>query len=260
MLRQFCRVRLPTTPTRSASKEVNLLPRLRFGLVGNAPLLAVSDLFRCLAVLMVACGALCWPAAAKAQNAQSDGDPAGGDSKPASKPPRTRQKVTLKLPEEYRSKDKDKDGQIGMYEWPRTDYATFRRLDLNGDGFITPLELSRAGRSKRSAATEVSSVSSTGSGGSGSSSRSTESGSTTATALPAAAADTPADGTSDAPIVSRSEAERQFEVVDKDKDGKVTEAELQKSIVARLKFTKAGIVLSFPVSRDEFLRVYPAAK
>jgi hypothetical protein len=166
--------------------------------------------------------------------------------------------VTLKLPEEYRSKDKDKDGQIGMYEWSRTDYATFRKLDLNGDGFITPLELSRAGRSKRSVPAEVSSGSSTSGSGTSSSSMS-EQGTATAT-VAAATVDTPAEAASDAPVVSRSEAERQFDVVDKDKDGKITEAELQKSIVARLKFTKAGIVLSFPVGREEFLRVYPASK
>ena len=215
------------------------------------------QIFRCLALLTVALLAFCAPRAA---NAQTDSDPAGGDSKPAAKPPRARQKVTLKLPEEYRSKDKDKDGQIGMYEWSRTDYATFRKLDLNGDGFITPLELSRAGRSKRSASAEVASSSSTSGSssfsGSGSSSSTSDKTSTTVTSA-SAPADNAAEATSDAPVVSRSEAERQFEVVDKDKDGKVTEAELQKSIVARLKFTKAGIVLSFPVGREEFLRAYP---
>ena len=160
----------------------------------------------------------------------------------------------MKLPDEHRSKDKDKDGQIGMYEWSRNDYATFRKLDLNGDGFITPLEFSRAGKSKRPASADVVSNSSTGTSGAR--------GTATTTAAPAAAttAEAPAEGASDVPVVNRSEAERQFEVVDKDKDGKVTEAELQKSIVARLKFSKAGIVLSFPMSREEFLRVYPAPK
>jgi hypothetical protein len=194
-------------------------------------------------------------------NAQSDSDGAGGESKPAAKPSRSRQKVTMKLPDEYRSKDKDKDGQIGMYEWSKTDYAGFRKLDLNGDGFITPLELSRAGRSKRSAPAEVSSSStsgsSNGSGTSGSGSSPVDKPSSTATAATVPAADTPAEATSDAPVVSRSEAERQFEVVDKDKDGKVTEAEFKKSFLTKIKFEKAGIVLSFPVGREEFLRAYP---
>lgn len=210
-------------------------------------------------LLMVA---LLTPAASNvvlAQNAGgADSEPGAGDSKPAPKPPKVRQKVTLKLPDEYRSKDKDKDGQIGMYEWSRTDYAGFRRLDLNGDGFITPLELSRAGRSKRTSSADVVSVSSSaGSSATGSSSRSSSgSASTTDTAT----ASVPADGASDGPIVNRSDAERQFELVDKDKDGRVTEAEFQKSTLTRVKFKNAGITLSFPVSRDEFLRAYPTSK
>lgn len=176
-----------------------------------------------------------------------ESDPAAGDSKPASKPPKARQRVTLKLPDEYRSKDTDKDGQIGMYEWSRTDYATFRKLDLNGDGFLTPLELTRGGR-RRSPPAEVT--------------KSSERISTTASPVPAvpATVETPAEGAPAAPAVSRSEAERQFELVDKDKNGKVTEEELQRSIVAKMKFAKAGIALTFPVGRDEFLRVYPATK
>lgn len=33
--------------------------------------------------------------------------------------------------------DKDSDGQIGIYEWPAGKLAEFRKLDRNGDGFIT---------------------------------------------------------------------------------------------------------------------------
>jgi hypothetical protein len=48
------------------------------------------------------------------------------------------------LPAEYRSLDKDQDGQIGLYEWPRENLADFRQLDRNQDGFLTPRELSDA--------------------------------------------------------------------------------------------------------------------
>jgi hypothetical protein len=55
--------------------------------------------------------------------------------------PRNRAPLVLALPDEYKGRDANGDGQIGLYEWPRTDFATFRKLDLNGDGFITPREL-----------------------------------------------------------------------------------------------------------------------
>ena len=47
------------------------------------------------------------------------------------------------LPPEYRALDKDGDGQIGLYEWPKNDIATFLRLDLNDDGFVTASELKK---------------------------------------------------------------------------------------------------------------------
>ena len=58
----------------------------------------------------------------------------------------------LTLPKEYHTKDKDGDGQLGLYEWERSKYAEFAKLDKNGDGFLTPLELNpkKPGSSKRS--------------------------------------------------------------------------------------------------------------
>lgn len=48
------------------------------------------------------------------------------------------------LPEKYRALDKNEDRQLGMYEWDRGNLAEFRKLDLNGDGFLTPPELTFA--------------------------------------------------------------------------------------------------------------------
>jgi Ca2+-binding EF-hand superfamily protein len=49
------------------------------------------------------------------------------------------------LPDEYRAYDKDGDGQIGLYEWPRARIAEFLALDKNGDGFLTVNELRKRG-------------------------------------------------------------------------------------------------------------------
>ena len=45
------------------------------------------------------------------------------------------------LPPEYLARDKNGDGQIGLYEWDRAKYAEFAKLDKNGDGFLTAAEL-----------------------------------------------------------------------------------------------------------------------
>lgn len=49
------------------------------------------------------------------------------------------------LPKEYEARDKNGDGQIGLYEWDRSKYAEFAKLDKNGDGFLTPQELNAKG-------------------------------------------------------------------------------------------------------------------
>ena len=60
---------------------------------------------------------------------------------------RGRSRMVPTLPKEYTSKDKNGDGQIGMYEWERTKYSEFIKLDKNGDGFLTPQELTARGNS-----------------------------------------------------------------------------------------------------------------
>lgn len=63
-------------------------------------------------------------------------DPPGRNGKP---------RMVPTLPKEYEAKDKNGDGQIGMYEWDRSKYAEFVKLDKNGDGFLTPQELNAKG-------------------------------------------------------------------------------------------------------------------
>lgn len=47
------------------------------------------------------------------------------------------------LPSEYRGYDKDGDGQVGLYEWPKERIRDFIALDRNDDGFLTITELKR---------------------------------------------------------------------------------------------------------------------
>jgi len=195
-----------------------------------------------------------------------------GETRPAPKP-RTRWQKPLQLPEQYRSKDKDKDGQIGMYEWPRNDFATFRKLDLNHDGFLTAAELTR-GPSK--GVSSVASAASTSARPDSSSPPAETAAATAKTgAEPAAksaddAADEDEDGdepaapakgkpaaaTTPPSSAGRSEAERQWEIVDKDKDGKVTEEEWGRSYLARPKFRDAGLAVSFPMTKEEFTQLW----
>lgn len=162
------------------------------------------------------------------------------ETKPAAKPPKPRKKFTIQLPDQYRSKDTDHDGQIGLYEWPRSDYAGFQKLDVNGDGFLTPHELV-IGPSKRKVG-----------GSSGGDSRFVRRGPGGGTPARSPAADEPV-------VISTSnvEAERFFDLLDKDKNGKITEEEFKKSLSVPKKFSDAGIALSFPVGKDEFVRQYP---
>lgn len=67
-------------------------------------------------------------------------------SPPAATPSRRgKARMVPTLPKEYEARDKNGDGQIGLYEWDRSRYAEFAKLDKNGDGFLTPQELNAKG-------------------------------------------------------------------------------------------------------------------
>lgn len=180
-----------------------------------------------------------------------DASPSSADSgvkkggKSADKVTKPRTPINVKLPEQYRSLDKDRDGQIGLYEWSRTDYAGFRKLDWNGDGFLTPQELLRGPGTKA----DLGSVAASGTGAtSGSNNSQTGSGS---------GAGSPSSTSTGGGSAGR--AETAFKLLDKNENGTISEEEWKKSLSAGPTFEKAGIKVSFPMSRNEFLRLFPQA-
>jgi Ca2+-binding EF-hand superfamily protein len=178
---------------------------------------------------------------------------AGSTSKKSEAPnPKKGVRMWLELPEAYRARDKDGDNQIGMYEWPANDYSAFMKLDTNGDGFLTPRELERGPRSAASSGTAglASSGSDARRGGSAanrggsSGAESSEDGNSGATA-PAAVVN---------PV---SPAETAFNLLDRNKDGTISDEEWQRSISVKGLFERAGATVSLPMSKEDFLKAYP---
>ncbi len=176
------------------------------------------------------------------------GDSSSSKSSKKAATPKVR--VTRDLPSDYRVKDTNGDGQIGLYEWDRKAFTQFFDLDRNGDGLLTADELI--------AATKKSATKNTASNGSASTAIASASGSrspaTSDFGKPnAAAAPTPVSA---APPVEMTAGMRAFVGLDEDRDGKLTDEEWQRSRSARSKFEKAGIAISFPIQQAQFVELY----
>lgn len=143
-------------------------------------------------------------------------------------------RATLKLPESYRARDTNGDGQIGLYEWPRSDYATFRQLDRDGDGFLTPFELIKAADPSATL----------------SDARRTPQ-AADKKAEPAAVGGAARDGDPAAVSV--------FESLDRNRDGSLDQEEWARSRTTRSRFEAASLSVTFPLSRTTFLQQYPQA-
>ncbi|MEK6258220.1 MAG: EF-hand domain-containing protein [Planctomycetota bacterium] len=136
------------------------------------------------------------------------------------------------LPAEYKARDKNGDGQIGLYEWDRAKYAEFAKLDKNGDGFLTAAEL---------LSKSTTSVIKRGDGSS-----------------PGNKPTANQDSIEQDPI--DKEARETFARMDADRDGGIAEDEWAKSQRVRPMFENAGINASLPMNAESFVIGYRQAK
>lgn len=171
--------------------------------------------------------------------------PAGKDAKSKVRVGRVGPKVTLPpatLPSQYSARDINQDGQIGMYEWSRSDLSTFRKLDINDDGFLTPAELAAPPSSTAGGSTTVASTTVPA--------RSYGSSPASAPAKPASA---PSEPPADLKTVA---AQGAFEGLDTDKNSQLSEEEWNRSRYARKLFTDAKVEITFPLAKAKFVESY----
>jgi Ca2+-binding EF-hand superfamily protein len=175
--------------------------------------------------------------------------------------------VTFKMPEQYRSKDRDGDGQIGLYEWSRSDFATFRKLDRDGDGFLTAAELIKAGGGKLPnaaiptnvvvAAVDTAAAKSSSPNAEGDRS-SPPRGADPGVAVSVGGGPSPgaAPSATAAPDTSDEVTRRAmqtFDALDRDKNGAISAEEWARSRTMRPQFERANANMYPPISREQFV-------
>ena len=158
-------------------------------------------------------------------------------------------RVTVDLPENYAAMDKDKDGQLGLYEWKLSAIQQFRTLDKNRDGFLTPRELTSGTDS------EETTTASTDASDSGESSDDKKA-ETSSAPGGTVAVSTAAGPKKDERTVRI--AKYTFKALDKDKDGKLSAEEWQKSSRTRSTFEKKKVKLKLPIDESGFVAAFPA--
>lgn len=187
----------------------------------------------------------------RAREERRDASAAGksGNSKKTAKP---KARVTKELPADYRDKDKNGDGQIGLYEWDRKAFAQFYALDRNGDGLLTPDELIAATKksSADSKSTSKTEPTATAEDSKDAVSKETLEPSDAATAKPSETTTTKSASPESSPGI------KSFVSLDSNRDGKLTEEEWNRSRTTRGKFAKAGVEITFPIQQAQFVELY----
>ena len=155
-------------------------------------------------------------------------------------------RFTLPLPDGFGELDPNGDGQIGLYEWRRWNRkltGEFLTLDKNRDGFLTPRELDGVDP-KQYAQGEAAA----------------------APLRPVAAASSvrgsnapPASDGGPAPEISdrdRKAGERYFTLLDRDRNGRISLEEWEKSSRLKPKFEAVGADLASELNQDAFVTAY----
>jgi hypothetical protein len=157
-----------------------------------------------------------------------------------------RSRVTVELPSLYVAVDADHDGQLGLYEWKkaRRPYAEFTKIDANGDGFLVPTELLKADRGGSALPANIAS-----------SSKDSGSSKPTGTARVSSAtvASSESSETLDESSVIVKQARNSFDILDGNHDGHVSLEEWTRAAKTKPLFEAAGVDLSQPMSRDQFV-------
>ncbi len=117
------------------------------------------------------------------------------------------------IPGWFSDNDKDTDGQVGMYEWPKDKLDEFAKFDRNGDGLITIEEAMRFATKPVTTTVVASNPSSP----------------TTPATTPAAGNNNPNSTSSDDERIRRSVQDMLLRPYDRNNDGKLDQEEIQRT-------------------------------
>ncbi|MBC8288887.1 MAG: hypothetical protein H8E37_01085 [Planctomycetes bacterium] len=213
-----------------------------------------------------------WPRMQGEMRAQRDRDASRGDSrssdyrrddsrpqprkteKPKTKRPPKRKpqpRLTIDLPTKFSEVDKNRDGQIGLYEWDRAKFKEFFAHDQNNDGFLTPRELTAGNPVAASPRTTLAATSRTSS---------TPSSSSKPAEAPKAGSGTITPVKFDPESSDGRRASYVFRSLDRDKDGTLTEEEWERSQSTRRDFERKNVKPPLPAKLEQFAGLYIAVR